>query len=146
MIHSDIAFKQLRLSDIASSTVNYSLPAKYFRRRNFEELRAAFTLLPTSLSSLDNVKAFSSWIHEDSMTTKRAWPFPLGSPFKGNKALLDESTELLSFVMPMIRRLEAPNPCFNSSIDLGRASPFTQNPYIVSRYDVYAFLFVLPIS
>ncbi|KAE9398374.1 hypothetical protein BT96DRAFT_920905 [Gymnopus androsaceus JB14] len=52
------------------------------------------------------------------MTTKRAWPFPLGSPSIGNKTLLDESAELLSFVMPMVRRLEAPNPCFNSSNDL----------------------------
>ncbi|KAJ3809983.1 hypothetical protein F5876DRAFT_77201 [Lentinula aff. lateritia] len=135
IIHSDIAFRQLRISDIKHSTINFSVPSEYFR--DWEEgdgLQAAFTILPTTPSLLNHVRTFSSWIHADGITPKRAWPFPMGSPATSNKTITDEATDLLSFVMPLIRLFETPNPCLNAS-DTSASSlpPFSLVPYVTSR-------------
>ncbi|KAJ3932891.1 MAG: hypothetical protein NXY57DRAFT_72159 [Lentinula lateritia] len=135
IIHSDVAFRQLRISDVKHSIINFSVPSEYFRDwKEGEGLQAAFTILPTNPSPLNHVRSFSSWVHADGITPKRAWPFPMGSLATSNKTITDEATDLLSFVMPLIRLFETPNPCLNASESSASSlSLFSPVPYITSR-------------
>ncbi|KAF9069793.1 hypothetical protein BDP27DRAFT_1447502 [Rhodocollybia butyracea] len=142
IIHSDVAFRQVRLSDASSTTINFSISAEY--HRDWKEswgmgrdgLKAAFTILPTSPSPLDNLKTYSSWIHKSAITPKRARPFPLGSEGKDRDSLRDEAMDLLSFVMPLVQLFQTPHPCWNDSDSfpsIFKYSSFTQVPYVISR-------------
>jgi hypothetical protein len=79
-LFSDIVFRGLRLSDKhASAKVDFRMPTGRFLAPKLTEsdLRATFLLLPSSPSSIDHLKNFSSWM-PDSVFKKRPptrpWP------------------------------------------------------------------------
>ncbi|KAF9073644.1 hypothetical protein BDP27DRAFT_1318635 [Rhodocollybia butyracea] len=138
IIYSDIAFRQLQLSDVSLTTVvNFSIPASYFPDLKKEwsgqdMLKAAFTILPTSHSHLDNIKTYSSWIHESGIKPMRSWPFPFGTRKNDSKSLGDEAVDLLSFVMPLIQSFRSPHPCAANANTLDYLTE-TPVPHVVSR-------------
>ncbi|KAJ7735441.1 hypothetical protein B0H14DRAFT_3168575 [Mycena olivaceomarginata] len=148
-LFSDIVFRGLRLSDKhASAKVDFRMPTARFLAPKLTEsdLRATFLLLPSSPSSIDYLKNFSSWM-PDSVFKKRPptrpWPFPLGSEEHDAKTIIDLALESFSISVPLIEFHDATSQCANESGETTAAptKPEDQSlkgsveahPYVVTR-------------
>ncbi|ORY82356.1 hypothetical protein BCR35DRAFT_352196 [Leucosporidium creatinivorum] len=114
ILYSEVppSFRNLRLSDQhVVSIVEFEVPTARFCGLNLssDDLRATFVLLPSSPSLLDNAFNYSSYIPPSFKTEPaRAWPFPLGSEFQGERTMQDMIADLTSDSAPLVRFLNVP--------------------------------------
>ncbi|KAF5367618.1 hypothetical protein D9757_010659 [Collybiopsis confluens] len=140
-LYSDVPFRRLLLSDVASATVNFTVAGKYLvdrdthagpgrrRKLRFREqarLKASFHILPTSASSLDNVRFVSNWLHEDAK--------PPRNLRSGTDTIADEAISYLSFVAPLTKNLQLSNPCYNVTGVDTQTNAFSEWPRINSEH------------
>ncbi|KAF8063483.1 hypothetical protein FPV67DRAFT_247135 [Lyophyllum atratum] len=106
-LYSDIVFHGLRLTDKnVFATVNFTLPTAHFRNHSLTnyDLRGSIVLIPSSPSLLDHIVDFSTWLPDFvEALPVRSWPFPLGSPDKGEKTVADEAVESFGVTVPLIQ-------------------------------------------
>ncbi|KAF7295454.1 Proteophosphoglycan 5 [Mycena indigotica] len=137
-LFSNIVFRGLQLHQKHASTiVKFRLPTSSFRNAALTEssLRASFVLMPTTPSSIDHIKGFTSWM-PDSVFAKRppsrAWPFPLGSQNSARRSLADEALDSFSISVPLLEFHDSASRCPAGSN--GEHGPSVANhPHVVTR-------------
>ena len=95
------------------------------RYRNLE-MKASFHILPSSSLPMENVRSVSSWLHQDAK--------PPGNLGFRTDATANDAVSYLSFVAPLTKYLQAPNPCYNATVGVVKGyGPSINSRHIVAQ-------------
>ncbi|KAJ7715325.1 hypothetical protein B0H16DRAFT_507734 [Mycena metata] len=137
-IFSDVVFRGVRLSDTEMFTnITFTIPTEIFLtypRHSGDMLRASFVILPHSPSPIDHYYNHTSWYPPQLIRPRfRSVPFPLGSPMKTPRRLVDYALDSFAISIPLLEAHEIPSVCPGAT----KASYYKQalkyHPHVVTR-------------